>query len=304
MDGAATRLSAQPVAADGDRVFSAFPRWHFWDDRAGGDPEARQARDVALGEAMARADSLPTFRLWQNQRALVVSRRESRLKWFEAASLRLAQEGWPVLVRDSGGGAVPHGEGILHLSLVLPRGDAPIFSFEALYRALCKPLRSALGGLGIETDFGEVPGAFCDGRFNLIHRGRKLAGTAQRWRGGPAGTGVIGGYALAHALLVVDHDLRAANAALNRFYALVGSDLRVDPRASTTVRACLCAGGHPSKLPPGKRLTDTVRARVAAVTKSILEGREEGSDRADTSPVIAVGTLVSQRPPHRSGRAR
>ena len=283
MDGAATRLSAQPVAADGDRVFSAFPRWHFWDDRAGGDPEARLARDAVLGEAVARADSLPTFRLWQNRRALVVSRRESRLERFEAASQRLAQEGWPVLVRDSGGGAVPHGEGILHLSLALPRGDAPVFSIEALYRALCKPLRIALGGLGIETGLGAVPGAFCDGRFNLVHRGRKLAGTAQRWRGGPAGTGVIGGYALAHALLVVDHDLSAANAALNRFYALVGSDQRVDPCASTTVRACLCAGGRPVDLPPGKRLTDTVRAGVAAATKLLLEGREEGSDRVDTS---------------------
>ena len=290
MDGAATRLSAQPVAADGDGVFSAFPRWHFWDDRAGGDPEARLARDVALGEAMARADSLPTFRLWQNRRALVVSRRESRLQRFEAASLRLAQEGWPVLVRDSGGGAVPHGEGILHLSLVLPRSDAPAFSIEALYRALCKPLRIALGGLGIETDLGAVPGAFCDGRFNLIHRGRKLAGTAQRWRGGPAGAGAIGGYVLAHALLVVDHDLAAANAALNRFYALARSDRRVDPHASTTVRACLSAGERPVglppvDLPPGKRLTDTVRAGVAAATKLLLEGREEGSDRVDTSTV-------------------
>ena len=190
-----------------------------------------------------------------------------------------------MLVRDSGGGAVPHGEGILHLSLVLPRSDAPAFSIEALYRALCKPLRIALGGLGIETDLGAVPGAFCDGRFNLIHRGRKLAGTAQRWRGGPAGTGVIGGYALAHALLVVDHDLSAANAALNRFYTLAGSDQRVDPRASTTVRACLCAGGCPVDLPPGKRLTDTVRAGVAAATKLLLEGRDEGSNRVDTSTV-------------------
>ena len=260
MDGAATRLSAQPVAADGDRVFAAFPRWHFRDDRTGGDPEARLARDAALGEAMARADSLPTFRLWQNQRALVVSRRESRLQRFEAASLRLAQEGWPVLVRDSGGGAVPHGEGILQLSLVLPRRNAPVFSMEALYRALCKPLRIALGGLGIETDFGAVPGAFCDGRFNLIHRGRKLAGTAQRWRGGPPGTGVIGGYALAHALLVVDHDLRAAHAALKPFLCACRERPACRP-ARFDYRACLFMRRRASLRPAPRGETYRYRPR-------------------------------------------
>lgn len=261
-----------------EAIFAAFPRWRFWDDRADDDPASQLAREAALGEAVARGDSPPTFRLWRNQRALVVSRRERRLPGFETASRRLAREGWPVFVRDSGGGAVPHGEGILLLSLVVPRRGAPVFSIEAFYRALCAPLQLALGDLGIETDFGSAPGAFCDGRFNLLHRGRKLAGTAQRWRGGPAGTGAVRGHVLAHALLIVDPDLSAANAALNRFHVLAGSDQRVDPQASTTVRACLRAGRTPHDLPPGHSLTDAVRARVAAATKGFLEGREEGSD--------------------------
>ncbi len=263
-------VAGDAIAADAAAVFGAFPRWRFWDDRKRGAPAARLARDGALGEAVARGESPSTLRLWENRRALVVGRGERRLPEFEAASRRLAREGWPVLVRDSGGGAVPHGEGILHLTLVLPRRDAPLFSIETLYRALCAPLILALDGLGVETAFGAAPGAFCDGRFNLVlrgrvHRGRKLVGTAQSWRGARAGA--TRGYAMAHALLAVDCDLAAAHGALNRFYELAGSDRRIDPRASTTVRACLDAGRRPVGLPPGQSPTNAMRARIAAAVR-------------------------------------
>ncbi|MFQ5959042.1 MAG: biotin/lipoate A/B protein ligase family protein, partial [Alphaproteobacteria bacterium] len=273
---AAARIAGDPIAADAAAVFAAFARWRFWDDREGGGPEARLARDGALGEAVARGASPPTLRLWENPRALVVSRRERRLPGFEEASRRLAREGWPVLIRDSGGGAVPHGEGILQLTLALPRREVPVFSIETLYRALCAPLILALDGLGVETAFGAAPGGFCDGRFNLVHRGRvhrgrKLAGTAQRWRGAPAGA--TRGYALGHALLVVDCDLAAANRALNRFYELAGSDQRIDPRASTTVRICLDASRNPVGPAPGQSPTDAMRARIAAAVRLCLGRR-------------------------------
>jgi len=260
--------AGDPVAADAAAVFAGFSRWRFWDDRGGGTPEARLARDAALGEAVARGESPPTLRLWENRRALVVGPGERQLPEFEAAFRRLSRDGWPVLVRDSGGSAVPHGPGILLLTLVLPRRDVPWFSIESLYRALCAPLVLALDGLGVATAFGAAPGAFCDGRFNLVHRGRKLAGTAQLWRGAPAGG--TGGYAMAQALLAVDCDLAAAHAALNRFYELAGSDRRLDPRASTSVRACLDAGGRPMCLPVGQSPTTTMRARIAAAVRLCL----------------------------------
>ncbi len=271
MVDAAARIAGDPIAADAAAVFAAFARWRFWDDRKRGAPEARLARDGALGEAVARGESPSTLRLWENRRALVVGRGERRLPGFEAASRRLARDGWPVLIRDSGGGAVPHGEGILHLTLVLPRRDAPWFSIETLYRALCAPLILALDGLGVETAFGAAPGAFCDGRFNLVHRGRKLVGTAQRWRGAPAGA--TRGYALAHALLAVDCDLAAAHGALNRFYEFAGSDQRIDPCASTTVRICLDASRNPVGPAPGRSLTDAMRARIAAAVRLCLGRR-------------------------------
>ncbi len=253
------------AARPGDRIFGAFDRWRLWDDREIGGPLARVAGDDTLGEAVASGASPPAIRLWENEQALVISRRERRLPRYAAAARATADAGWPVVPRQSGGDAVPHGPGILLFSLVLPRNEELRFPIEAVYRALVDPLQAALEALGIETEFGEAPGSFCDGRFNLLHRGRKLAGTAQRWRGGLAGVGAGRGYVLAHALVLVEPDLVAATTALNRFYEVAGSERRIDPAAATTLRDCLGEAGL-----PGEGLTQALRGRMIADLKARL----------------------------------
>ncbi|MGG5828525.1 lipoyl protein ligase domain-containing protein, partial [Aeromonas salmonicida] len=49
----------------------------------------------------------------------ICPRKGPPLPRYQAACEQLAREGWPVHVRDSGGTAVPHGAGILNLSLLL-----------------------------------------------------------------------------------------------------------------------------------------------------------------------------------------
>ena len=64
-----------------------------------------------------------------------------------------------------------------------------------------------------------MPGAFCDGRFNVTVAGREFAGTAQRWRP------MAGGHAVqAHALMLIRTLDEVAITALNRFYR----DCRID----------------------------------------------------------------------------
>ena len=202
------------------------------------------ARDAALLEA-ARAEGTATARVWENARCLVVARADRRLPRFAEASAALAGEGWPVVVRESGGTAVPHGPGILSLSLAFrPPAGAPC-TLESTYDALCAPLEDALAALGLACSRGEVPGAFCDGRYDLAVLGRKLAGTAQRWRAGPGGPAPERGAVLAHAVLLVDADRRELAAAIDRFYAAAGSARRALAEASITVREALAAAGAP-----------------------------------------------------------
>jgi len=51
---------------------------------------------------------------------------------------------------------------------------------------------------------------------------------------------------LAHAATFVDLDLWGAAAVVNRFHALAGGSLRVDPSRSIIVRAALATGGYES----------------------------------------------------------
>jgi len=242
--------------------------WRIVAEGPGPTPEATVARDAALLEAVRGGAEPATARVWENVRCLVVARADRRLPRFDAASAALARSGWPVIVRESGGTAVPHGPGILSLSLAFrPPARIPC-TLESTYDALCQPLEEALASLGVRAARGEVPGAFCDGRYDLAVAGRKLAGTAQRWRAGPGGPAPERGAVLAHAVLLVDVDREAASEALNRFYAAAGGERRADPAASITLREALAAiGSTLAKAPPGD-LSAAVREALLAALRA------------------------------------
>lgn len=116
--------------------------------------------------------------LWQASQCLIVTRKDMRLPHYQSACEQLAAEGWPVYVRDSGGTAVPHGAGILNLSLLLPRTTTDLGHY---YQLLGAPLLALLADYGLQGGYDFVPGSFCDGQYNLVIGGRKITGTAQRW---------------------------------------------------------------------------------------------------------------------------
>lgn len=123
--------------------------------------------------------------LWQPcDRALVMPRRMERLEGFAPASAAVAERGWPVLLRDTGGEPVPQSPGVLNIALsyALGPGDNEQTRIETAYLRLCQPICDWLRERGLDAGVGAVAGSFCDGRYNVTLDGRKLAGTAQRWR--------------------------------------------------------------------------------------------------------------------------
>lgn len=217
-----------------------YPRWAVLDDALRADPAEQVAQDAALGAT--RATSLeapvpaPLFRVWTNRRSLVATKREKRLGRFEAAAEASARRGWPVVLRDSGGTIVPHTPGTLLLTLILPRRAAPEPGADVVYQWVCAPVIEALARLQVEATYGTVPRSFCDGRYNLVVQGRKIAGTSQRWHGGLPGHPVRPGFVLAHLVLYVADDMRVATGAVNDFLEDAGRGEAFDPEAMTTVR--------------------------------------------------------------------
>jgi lipoate-protein ligase A len=243
-------------------------RWQLVAEGPAWPPEATVARDAEILEAVRSGAQLATARLWENRRCLVVARSDRRLPRFAEASAALARSGWPVVVRESGGTAVPHGPGILSLSLAFrPPAGAPC-SLESTYDALCAPIEDALARLGLSAARGEVRGAFCDGRYDLAVFGRKLAGTAQRWRAGPGGPAPERGAVLAHAVLLVDVDRVEACAAVERFYAAAGSGRRADPAAAITLREALASARSPLAGAPAAELHAAFREALLAALRA------------------------------------
>ena len=163
---------------------------------------------------------------WQpTDRALVMPRRLSRLSGFEQASLELADSGWPILLRETGGEPVPQSASTINIALVYApaRAEGDHGRIETAYRRLCEPICDLLTELGGEASLGEIEGAFCDGRFNVNLNARKLVGTAQRWRQSQGGQRPVG---LVHGALLVENERDSMVAAVNRFNQLCDLDQR------------------------------------------------------------------------------
>lgn len=197
------------------------------------DPESSIHFDENLLQKVGSSELPPTLCLKQDPQCLVVTRREARMEGFERACEILKREGWPVVVRASGGSCVPQGLGMLNLSIIHPRING--WNLDDGYLLLCDLLARLLTSYGIEAETGEVPGSFCDGRYNLQIGGKKLVGTAQRWAGGNRHQAAI----LAHACLLVDLDLSEVTGRVNQLYRLCHTPLQFDPLACTTLRDSL-----------------------------------------------------------------
>ncbi len=222
------------------------------------DPETSIRFDENLLRQVGRGESGPCLCIKTEPRCLVVTRREARMENFAQASATLATEGWPVVVRSSGGSCVPQGPGMLSLSVIHPRIKG--WTLKDGYLLLCVLLGQLLASYGIEAETGEVPGSFCDGRFNLQIEGKKLVGTAQRWAGGNREHAAV----LAHACLLVDLDLPEVTARINRLYSLCNNPQQFDPAACTTLRKTL----PPSQLSSESFITSVEQQLATQLTKT------------------------------------
>ncbi|MEJ8867310.1 lipoate--protein ligase family protein [Pseudomonas jessenii] len=164
---------------------------------------------------------------WQpSDRALVMPRRLNRLPGFEAACEVSAAAGWPVLLRETGGEPVPQSASTINIALVYapPRSEGDLNRIETGYHRLCDPICQLLDELGGTSSLGEIEGAFCDGRFNVNLDGRKMVGTAQRWRQSQGGQRPVG---LVHGAMLIDNERASMVAAVNRFNEACDLEQRV-----------------------------------------------------------------------------
>jgi len=204
-------------------------------------PDQRHDADFDQTLLQQAAEGTPLAAVWQAHQSLVVPRTYRRFAAFDAACRISAAGGWPVVVRQSGGGLVPQGGGIVNFSVVQRVQGPALAQTDAIYQALCRIVSQALRRLGVESFPAAVPGAFCDGRYNLAVASatglRKIAGTAQVWRRiTPTTGGAAVQVVLAHALILVEVNAARLVQHLNAFEDALGSRVRYQGTRVISVR--------------------------------------------------------------------
>jgi lipoate-protein ligase A len=156
----------------------------------------------------------PTALTWNSSRYVAPTSREKRLPGFGRAASIAEESGFPVLIRNSGGGAVAANEGSISFSLTFPVEDLRHGLYER-YSEGMELISSALRSLGVPAEAGEVEGEFCPGAYSIRsggERGVKHAGLAQR---------VKKRAARLEALILVS-DTAALIPLIERFYEALG----------------------------------------------------------------------------------
>lgn len=217
------------------------------------DPEVGFGLQQAVLEEVAAGERGPTALIWISSRYVGATRKETLLRGFGTATGVASRLGFPVLVRNSGGGAVAANRGSLSFSLTFPVEDLRHGLYERYAEGL-DLIASALGRIGVEAERGEVEGEFCPGAYSVRSggpRGVKHAGLAQR---------VTRRAARLEALVLVS-ETAEIRTVLERFYGLLGLPFRPEG-----------VGDLPSDVPTVIRaLSEEVRGRYEASEGKIGE---------------------------------
>jgi octanoyl-[GcvH]:protein N-octanoyltransferase len=182
------------------------------------EPEDGFGLQQAVLEEVASGERGPAALLWTSSPYVGATRPETRLPGFGAAVKLAGGAGFPVLVRNSGGGAVAANRGSLSYSLTFPVEDLRHGLYER-YAEGVGLVTAALRRVGVEAEGGKVEGEFCPGAYSVRSggpRGVKHAGLAQR---------VTRRAARLEALILVSNTDEVREV-LGRFYGALGLPFR------------------------------------------------------------------------------
>jgi len=136
------------------------------------------AVDDAIATAVGKYESDATLRLWSHPKTVVLGTPDTRLPFIKKGVQYLAQQGYHVIVRNSGGLAVALDQGVLNMSLVLP--NMKQLSIDAAYDKMYTFIRQMFQAYTKEIKAYEIIGSYCPGDYDLSINGQKFAGISQR----------------------------------------------------------------------------------------------------------------------------
>jgi lipoate-protein ligase A len=136
-------------------------------------------------EQVAAGARPPTVSITPSNRHVGVTRRDTFRPGFADAVRASREEGYPVLVRSAGGGAIAAHYGTFGFSIIRPAKDGePRRTVSDRYDEAAALVLAAFSRLGVRAEIGEVRDEFCPGDHSIRagnwEDGAKVVGIAQR----------------------------------------------------------------------------------------------------------------------------
>ncbi len=184
------------------------------------DPGTAYAYGRTLFEEVAAGLRPATVSITPSARHVGVTRRDTLRVGFGEAVRAAHEEGYPVLVRGAGGGAIAAHHGTFGFSIVRPEDTQR--GIKERYDEAANLVLGAFSRVGVEkeAEVGEVRDEFCPGDHSIragdFENGMKLVGIAQRVTRRATSVGGI----------VLVRDERDLAHILSRFYAAISLPMR------------------------------------------------------------------------------
>ena len=149
------------------------------------DPAVAYGYQRAVFDQVASGRRPPTLSISPTIWHVGVTRRDTFRPGFDEAVRASNEEGYPVLVRSSGGGATAAGSGTFGFSIIRPGDERETQrSIRERYEEAADLVLAAFSRIGLRAEVGEVRGEFCPGdhsiRVGSWRDGSKVVGIAQR----------------------------------------------------------------------------------------------------------------------------
>ncbi|WP_282154415.1 lipoate--protein ligase family protein [Cytobacillus gottheilii] len=142
--------------------------------------------DDSLCASIGAGISPPTARSWVHGNTVVLGIQDTKLPYLKEGVAFLKDQGYDVIVRNSGGLAVVLDEGVLNLSLLFSEHEKSI-DINRGYEAMWQLIKEMFSDFHKEIEAREIVGSYCPGSYDLSIDGKKFAGISQRrLRGGIA----------------------------------------------------------------------------------------------------------------------
>ena len=196
------------------------------------EPGTAYAYTRTIFEEVAAGSRPATVSITPSTRHVGVTRRDTHRAGFGEAVRLAHEEGYPVLVRGAGGGAIAAHHGTFGFSIVRPAEDARR-GIKERYDEAAALVLGAFSRLGVEeAEVGEVRDEFCPGDHSIragdFENGMKLVGIAQRVTRRATSVGGI-------VLVQGERDLARI---LSGFYAAMDLPMRVESVGSLRRLGC------------------------------------------------------------------